>query len=189
MRRCRLLTFVSDFNLWAFDHHQSAFRLLATRQARRPGPLYVRLLRQLDPYHMLTPYSMARDNRAWSHSPKPCTGTTNPNSSHTRRVRDHHQQPRLPRRRVCGKQLTRRQIDKPNTGALYCTDGPCVDDSFCGPQVICGYGPGFYDAGCTSNCDATAMCGEYSEDANMPCGMKLCCSATRWCGSKSCPTL
>jgi chitinase len=30
------------------------------------------------------------------------------------------------------------------------------------------------------------MCGEYSEDANMPCGMKLCCSATGWCGSKSC---
>ena len=85
--------------------------------------------------------------------------------------------------------LTRRQIDKPNTGALYCTDGPCVDDSCCGPDGICGYGPDFCDAGCTSNCDATAMCGEYSEDANMPCGMKLCCSATGWCGSKSCPAL
>ena len=79
--------------------------------------------------------------------------------------------------------LTRRQLDKPNTGPLYCTDGPCVDDSCCGPKGICGYGPDFCEAGCTSNCNATAMCGEYSEDANMPCGMKLCCSATGWCGS------
>jgi hypothetical protein len=83
--------------------------------------------------------------------------------------------------------LTRRQIDKPNTGPLYCTDGPCVDDSCCGPKGVCGYGPDFCGDGCTSKCDATAMCGEYSEDANMPCGMKLCCSATGWCGSKSCP--
>ncbi|POS77062.1 oviduct-specific glycoprotein [Diaporthe helianthi] len=27
------------------------------------------------------------------------------------------------------------------------------------------------------------MCGEFSEDADMPCGMKLCCSATGWCGT------
>ncbi|KAH6651588.1 glycoside hydrolase superfamily [Truncatella angustata] len=27
------------------------------------------------------------------------------------------------------------------------------------------------------------MCGQYSEDADMPCGMKLCCSATGWCGT------
>jgi chitinase len=26
------------------------------------------------------------------------------------------------------------------------------------------------------------MCGEYSENAEMPCGMKLCCSAMGWCG-------
>jgi len=26
------------------------------------------------------------------------------------------------------------------------------------------------------------MCGMYSEDADMPCGMNLCCSATGWCG-------
>ncbi|KAI9146948.1 oviduct-specific glycoprotein [Paramyrothecium foliicola] len=85
--------------------------------------------------------------------------------------------------RLYDANLTRRQLDKPNTGPLYCTDGPCVDDSCCGPKGICGYGPDFCDAGCTSNCDALAMCGEYSEDANMPCGMKLCCSATGWCGT------
>ncbi|KAL2134442.1 hypothetical protein VTI74DRAFT_154 [Chaetomium olivicolor] len=27
------------------------------------------------------------------------------------------------------------------------------------------------------------MCGEYSENAEMPCGMKLCCSAMGWCGT------
>jgi chitinase len=26
------------------------------------------------------------------------------------------------------------------------------------------------------------MCGEYSENGEMPCGLKLCCSAMGWCG-------
>jgi chitinase len=26
------------------------------------------------------------------------------------------------------------------------------------------------------------MCGKYSENEEMPCGMKLCCSAMGWCG-------
>jgi hypothetical protein len=26
------------------------------------------------------------------------------------------------------------------------------------------------------------MCGEFSEDADVPCGMQLYCSATGWCG-------
>ncbi|KAK8078992.1 hypothetical protein PG994_002799 [Apiospora phragmitis] len=68
-------------------------------------------------------------------------------------------------------------------GPLYCKDGPCIDGSCCGKDSICGYGPDFCGDGCQSQCNATAMCGEFSENADMPCGMKLCCSATGWCGT------
>ncbi|KAK0736577.1 hypothetical protein B0T21DRAFT_411737 [Apiosordaria backusii] len=68
-------------------------------------------------------------------------------------------------------------------GPLYCNDGPCVDGSCCGPDNICGFGPDFCGEGCRFNCTATAMCGEHSEFAQMPCGMKLCCSSSGWCGS------
>ncbi|KAK7994851.1 hypothetical protein PG990_013624 [Apiospora arundinis] len=68
-------------------------------------------------------------------------------------------------------------------GPLYCKDGPCIDGSCCGKNSICGYGPDFCGDGCQSQCNATAMCGEFSENADMPCGMKLCCSATGWCGT------
>ncbi|KAF5026826.1 hypothetical protein F66182_1110 [Fusarium sp. NRRL 66182] len=78
---------------------------------------------------------------------------------------------------------SRRSLEKRGSGALYCKDGPCADDSCCGPDSICGYGPDFCGDGCTSNCDATAMCGEYSEEGEMPCGMNLCCSSSGWCGT------
>jgi hypothetical protein len=78
--------------------------------------------------------------------------------------------------------MTGRQATLPVTQTLSLANQVT---SCCGPEGICGYGPDFCGTGCTSKCDATAMCGEYSEDANMPCGMKLCCSATGWCGSKS----
>ncbi|KAF5024578.1 hypothetical protein F66182_3341 [Fusarium sp. NRRL 66182] len=67
--------------------------------------------------------------------------------------------------------------------ALRCDTAPCIDGSCCGKDSICGYGPDYCGQGCKSQCDATAMCGEYSENADMPCGMKLCCSATGWCGT------
>ncbi|KAH7304503.1 glycoside hydrolase superfamily [Rhexocercosporidium sp. MPI-PUGE-AT-0058] len=68
-------------------------------------------------------------------------------------------------------------------GALHCDNGPCVDGSCCSKDGICGYGPDFCGSGCRSQCDATAMCGEFSKDADVPCGMNLCCSATGWCGT------
>lgn len=77
-------------------------------------------------------------------------------------------------------------VSRRDGGPLYCTNGPCVDGSCCGKNNICGYGPDYCGAGCQSQCDATAMCGEFSENAEMPCGMNLCCSATGWCGV-SCP--
>ncbi|KAK4176845.1 hypothetical protein QBC36DRAFT_378170 [Triangularia setosa] len=67
-------------------------------------------------------------------------------------------------------------------GPLYCHNGPCVDGSCCGPDNVCGFGPDFCGEGCRFNCTATAMCGEHSQLGRMPCGMKLCCSASGWCG-------
>ncbi|KAI0123328.1 oviduct-specific glycoprotein, partial [Xylariales sp. AK1849] len=52
--------------------------------------------------------------------------------------------------------------------ALRCDDAPCIDGS---NDKICGYGPTYCGQGnCTSQCDAIAMCGQYSENADMPCG-------------------
>ena len=48
--------------------------------------------------------------------------------------------------------------------------------SCCGPAGVCGYGENFCGVGCTSNCDAVAMCGNFSEGGNTKCGMNLCCS-------------
>ncbi|KAF4778701.1 hypothetical protein HER10_EVM0009051 [Colletotrichum scovillei] len=81
---------------------------------------------------------------------------------------------------ISRRSLSSRSLEK--RGPLYCKDGPCVDGSCCGPDSICGYGPDFCGTGCQSQCDATAMCGEYSENADMPCGMNLCCSQSGWCG-------
>jgi chitinase len=67
-------------------------------------------------------------------------------------------------------------------GPLRCDDGPCIDGSCCGKDHICGFGPDFCGDGCLSQCNAKAMCGEYSENGEMPCGLKLCCSAMGWCG-------
>lgn len=55
--------------------------------------------------------------------------------------------------------------------------------SCCSAKGVCGYGKGFCDTGCQSNCDATAMCGELSEGGNIPCGLGLCCSSGGWCGT------
>ncbi|KAH6627427.1 hypothetical protein F5144DRAFT_613320 [Chaetomium tenue] len=70
----------------------------------------------------------------------------------------------------------RRQVDPPGLGALLCPTGTCADDSCCGPQGICGYGPDFCGTGCMSNCDAKAMCGIHSDGGAVKCGLDLCCS-------------
>jgi chitinase len=67
-------------------------------------------------------------------------------------------------------------------GPLRCDDAPCIDGSCCSKDNICGFGPDYCGAGCLSQCTSTAMCGEHSEDGEIPCGMKLCCSAMGWCG-------
>ncbi|KAI4274222.1 MAG: hypothetical protein LQ337_004074 [Flavoplaca oasis] len=61
---------------------------------------------------------------------------------------------------------------------------PCADKSCCGVNKKCGYGPDYCGEGnCTSNCDALAMCGRYSDGGNIKCGMNLCCSYYGWCGT------
>ena len=47
----------------------------------------------------------------------------------------------------------------------------------CSKGGKCGYGPDYCsDNNCVSNCNATAMCGRYSDDGSLKCGMNLCCS-------------
>ncbi len=56
-------------------------------------------------------------------------------------------------------------------------------NSCCGVNKKCGYGPDYCgENNCTSNCDALAMCGRYSDGGNIKCGMNLCCSYYGWCG-------
>lgn len=96
--------------------------------------------------------------------------------------------PELPSARLSGRAayLASREVHQSfalgKRDALRCDDGPCVDGSCCSKDRICGFGPDFCGDGCRSQCDATAMCGEFSENGEMPCGMKLCCSAMGWCG-------
>ncbi|KAH7116576.1 glycoside hydrolase superfamily [Dactylonectria estremocensis] len=53
----------------------------------------------------------------------------------------------------------------------------------CSKKGVCGYGPEICGDGCQSNCDATAMCGPYSEGGSISCGLDLCCSWGGWCGT------
>lgn len=56
---------------------------------------------------------------------------------------------------------------------------PTLTDSSscCSTAGKCGYGPDYCgSSNCISNCDATAMCGKYSEGGSLKCGMNLCCS-------------
>lgn len=56
--------------------------------------------------------------------------------------------------------------------------------SCCSNNGTCGYGPTYCGKGnCSMDCDATAMCGKYSQGGNLKCGMNLCCSYYGWCGT------
>ncbi|KAF3055152.1 Killer toxin subunits alpha/beta [Daldinia childiae] len=47
----------------------------------------------------------------------------------------------------------------------------------------CGYGPKYCGNGCSSNCDAHAECGQYSEPPNQECPLNACCSQFGFCGT------
>ena len=66
----------------------------------------------------------------------------------------------------------------------------CVTDEFmrscCSTVGTCGFGPDYCGVeSCVSNCNATAMCGKYSEGGSIKCGLNLCCSYFGWCGVSS----
>ena len=73
------------------------------------------------------------------------------------------------------------------TNPIQCdVDQPCADGSCCNKDRKCGYGPSHCGASnCTSNCDATAMCGIDSAGGNLSCSLNLCCSYYGWCGTES----
>nr|QDJ94336.1 chitinase chiC3 [Cordyceps cicadae] len=51
----------------------------------------------------------------------------------------------------------------------------------------CGYGPIYCGKGCTSNCNAHAECGQFSDPPNTECPLKTCCSEFGFCGTtKAC---
>lgn len=71
-------------------------------------------------------------------------------------------------------------------GPVQCCPGsPCKDDSCCGREGKCGFKEPNCGAGCTSNCDAKAMCGIDSADGKTRCGLNLCCSYYGWYGTES----
>lgn len=41
-------------------------------------------------------------------------------------------------------------------------------------------GSDFCGDGCKGDCDATAMCGKFSDGGNVKCGLDLCCSWGGW---------
>ena len=73
--------------------------------------------------------------------------------------------------------------DRPCPDKRWVRSFPCLRiilrtlRSCCSTAGKCGYGPDYCGASnCVSNCDATAMCGRYSDGGSLKCGMNLCCS-------------
>lgn len=46
---------------------------------------------------------------------------------------------------------------------------PCFNGACCGASGYCGYGSTYCGAGCVSNCDATAECGQYAKVPGTTC--------------------
>jgi hypothetical protein len=53
---------------------------------------------------------------------------------------------------------------------------PCSNGACCGASGYCGYGPTYCGAGCLSQCDATAECGQYASAPGKKCPLNVCCS-------------
>ncbi|KAK1752214.1 hypothetical protein QBC47DRAFT_433206 [Echria macrotheca] len=60
---------------------------------------------------------------------------------------------------------------------------PCSNGACCGGGGFCGYGPTYCGAGCVSNCDAVAECGQYASPAGKTCPLNTCCSEFGFCGT------
>lgn len=53
---------------------------------------------------------------------------------------------------------------------------PCANGACCGSNNLCGYSPTECGTGCTSNCNATAECGQYGTPGQQNCPLDVCCS-------------
>ena len=53
---------------------------------------------------------------------------------------------------------------------------PCENGACCGSNGLCGYSPKECAAGCTSNCNAKAPCGQYGITGHQTCPLNVCCS-------------
>jgi chitinase len=53
---------------------------------------------------------------------------------------------------------------------------PCPNGACCGSNGLCGYSPAECGAGCASNCDAKAACGQYGKPGKQTCPLNVCCS-------------
>ncbi|KAF3267125.1 hypothetical protein EYR41_010700 [Orbilia oligospora] len=76
-----------------------------------------------------------------------------------------------------------------DNGPIQCTSStPCADGSCCNSLGKCGYSPNHCKptapVTCYSNCNAVAMCGQYSLGGSQKCGLDICCSYFGWCGTE-----
>ncbi|KAJ3953651.1 hypothetical protein N0V92_009873 [Colletotrichum tropicale] len=62
---------------------------------------------------------------------------------------------------------------------------PCSNGACCGASGNCGYAPAYCGAGCQSNCDAKAECGQYAVNPGQTCKLNACCSEHGFCGTTS----
>ncbi|EFQ36443.1 chitin recognition protein [Colletotrichum graminicola M1.001] len=62
---------------------------------------------------------------------------------------------------------------------------PCSNGACCGAWGNCGYAPAYCGAGCQSNCDAKAECGQYAVNPGQTCNLNACCSEHGFCGTTS----
>ncbi|OHW99356.1 chitinase [Colletotrichum incanum] len=60
---------------------------------------------------------------------------------------------------------------------------PCSNGACCGASGNCGYAPAYCGAGCLSNCDAKAECGQYAAKPGQTCKLNACCSEHGFCGT------
>lgn len=60
---------------------------------------------------------------------------------------------------------------------------PCSNGACCGAGGFCGYGSTYCGAGCVSNCNAVAECGQYASPAGKTCPLNTCCSEFGFCGT------
>ncbi|KAK2590532.1 hypothetical protein QQS21_011782 [Conoideocrella luteorostrata] len=60
---------------------------------------------------------------------------------------------------------------------------PCHNGACCGESGNCGYGPIYCGKGCSSNCDAHAECGQFSQPPDKECPLNTCCSEFGFCGT------